>query len=346
MKKNPQQNVNNPLHVYNTKSGFFEFRELNAFYMICYVTINKTYNYAQANFISPEKMYTQYYDYNKSVSEYESHPLHRHDFYEVMYVLEGTVTQNIEGKIYTYSSGDCCVMNRNIRHRESYSSNYRAIFLMISEKFIHDIFYDDFAGLSDEDRCRLQLLQMIEENKQKKYYCVKEFVNYFFKPPGGSQKDNMYEIWDEIVLETVNKTPGYLLIVRGLLLRFFLQLEMPLLYRSEKYHLEGKNSEELFSKIVRFLEGNDGRFSREEMEESLGYSSNYLNRIVKKYTGMNLIKFGQAFCLKKAGDLLDTTDMSISEIIDFLGFSNRHYFYNIFKEKYGITPKEYRNRRG
>lgn len=68
-----------------------------------------------------------------------------------------------------------------------------------------------------------------------------------------------------------------------------------------------------------------------------------LNQI-KKYTGMSLLEYGQTIFLKEAEQLLTKTERKISEIIKELGFSNRTYFYRIFKERYGITPNEYRDK--
>ena len=48
------------------------------------------------------------------------------------------------------------------------------------------------------------------------------------------------------------------------------------------------------------------------------------------------------FCLKKAAQCLIETDESISSIAAGLKFTNRTHFYALFKEKYGVTPKEYR----
>jgi AraC-like DNA-binding protein len=82
--------------------------------------------------------------------------------------------------------------------------------------------------------------------------------------------------------------------------------------------------------------------SRVELEQQLNYSGDYLNRIVNKYSGMCLFDYGMNFCLKKAAQYLIETNESINTIATRLNFSNRTHFYNLFKGKYGVTPKEYR----
>ncbi len=101
----------------------------------------------------------------------------------------------------------------------------------------------------------------------------------------------------------------------------------------------------LFSRIEHLLEENSGRLSREELSHALHYSGDYLNRIVHKYTGLSLHRYGMELCIKKAAhELLGTTD-SVSAIADRLCFTNRSYFYKLFEETYGMTPKEFRNRK-
>lgn len=50
--------------------------------------------------------------------------------------------------------------------------------------------------------------------------------------------------------------------------------------------------------------------------------------------------------VETARDLMNNSDMNISEIVYSIGFSSRSYFSKIFKEKYNISPSEYKNRLG
>ncbi len=45
--------------------------------------------------------------------------------------------------------------------------------------------------------------------------------------------------------------------------------------------------------------------------------------------------------LQKARDLINTTELNISQIIYTIGFSSRSYFSKIFKKKYGISPSDF-----
>ena len=45
-----------------------------------------------------------------------------------------------------------------------------------------------------------------------------------------------------------------------------------------------------------------------------------------------------------ASSLLQHTKMSISEISEYIGYQNPHYFTSMFKSRMGVTPTQYRKK--
>ena len=45
--------------------------------------------------------------------------------------------------------------------------------------------------------------------------------------------------------------------------------------------------------------------------------------------------------LEAARDLINTSELNISQIVYTIGFSSRSYFSKIFKAKYNISPSDY-----
>jgi AraC-like DNA-binding protein len=102
----------------------------------------------------------------------------------------------------------------------------------------------------------------------------------------------------------------------------------------------------IFERINHLLTESNGRLSRQELSGKLNYSGDYINRIVNKYAGMCLHDYCMDICIKKAAKLIASTERPISDISISLGFTNRTYFYKIFSQKFGVTPKEYRRQSG
>jgi DNA-binding response OmpR family regulator/two-component sensor histidine kinase len=81
----------------------------------------------------------------------------------------------------------------------------------------------------------------------------------------------------------------------------------------------------------------------ESMMEELAVSKTQLYRKVKALTDLTPHGYLKKIRIKTAAQLLISTDLSVSEIIDKTGFNNRTYFYRTFKEEYRCSPKEYLN---
>lgn len=65
----------------------------------------------------------------------------------------------------------------------------------------------------------------------------------------------------------------------------------------------------------------------------------------KKYTGMTIVQYQKKQKLTYATQLLVNSDYQITEIASILEFDSFSHFLRIFKEQYGVTPKEYRKNR-
>ena len=71
---------------------------------------------------------------------------------------------------------------------------------------------------------------------------------------------------------------------------------------------------------------------------------NYLSNYIKKQTGHTFTQLVQDQRLMYAGSLLRNTDIPVAETANMAGYENVSFFYKKFLEKYGCSPKEYRNR--
>lgn len=59
-------------------------------------------------------------------------------------------------------------------------------------------------------------------------------------------------------------------------------------------------------------------------------------------TGKSFVRYVQDVRLNEAARLIRSTDMSISEITNAVGYENESFFRRKFKECYGVTPKDYK----
>jgi len=80
-----------------------------------------------------------------------------------------------------------------------------------------------------------------------------------------------------------------------------------------------------------------------ELALRAGVNVNKLQAIFQSVYGQTVNEYIRDVRLSKALTLLSKGDMQISEIVQEVGLSSRSYFSKIFKEKYGVLPREILN---
>jgi len=86
-------------------------------------------------------------------------------------------------------------------------------------------------------------------------------------------------------------------------------------------------------------------FSIEMICDEVGISRSQLHRRLKEKTNQSTSIFLRNVRLYQAEKLLRESNMRITEIADQVGFSQLNYFSNSFKELYGVSPSEYREKK-
>ena len=79
-----------------------------------------------------------------------------------------------------------------------------------------------------------------------------------------------------------------------------------------------------------------------ELSDELFISERQLSRLIKKYYNMTFVERKNYLRTENAKNLLLTTELSIDEISEKLGYSDRNSFTFSFKKITGLSPAEYR----
>jgi signal transduction histidine kinase/DNA-binding response OmpR family regulator/sugar lactone lactonase YvrE len=85
-------------------------------------------------------------------------------------------------------------------------------------------------------------------------------------------------------------------------------------------------------------------FAVETFASEMAVSRATLNRKIKAITGTSPKAFIRSMRMKRAAQLLASSDLPINEIFFKVGFYDASNFSRVFKKTYGITPSEYRER--
>lgn len=254
-------------------------------------------------------------------------PEHGHDFMEFMYVIQGSITHRIEGEAVTLKSGEILFLNRHIRH-----SVLRAGTEDIGVNFI-------------ASNAFLQVvLHNVENNSVMSEFLARNFAadgegEYLhFKTQSNYPIRNLL---DNLIYAVAYPSPSEHLILKQLISLLFTYLA-----EYEDLLAGGKRAyspdAQLRRTVVDYLSNNYPAATLGELAERSGYSAEYLSRRVHELFKKPFRELLADQRLKAAERMLRTTDLSVCEIIQTIGYENNSHFHRIFLQTFGMTPRKYR----
>jgi YesN/AraC family two-component response regulator len=102
-----------------------------------------------------------------------------------------------------------------------------------------------------------------------------------------------------------------------------------------------------FQKLLTYIDENidDESLLTEKLCDRLAISKSSLYNKTKSVLGTTPHGLINQRRMRKASILLDSTTLTVSEIIDQTGFNSRAHFYELFNKAFGCSPSEYRQKR-
>lgn len=147
--------------------------------------------------------------------------------------------------------------------------------------------------------------------------------------------DTYHKIF-EIIRE---ERPGFQQLASGMIMKL-----LGLMVSLEKQrNFSGKRMEKVIREACFMIREDIGKeidFKHYAEDNSIGYS--YFRKMFKQYTGIAPVQYHLDLKIRRAREMLVSTDLSIKEIAFKLGFQSIHYFSRIFKKKTGMAPSEIR----
>ncbi|MFC6334087.1 response regulator [Paenibacillus septentrionalis] len=83
--------------------------------------------------------------------------------------------------------------------------------------------------------------------------------------------------------------------------------------------------------------------SLQSIADHVFLNASYLSKVYKLETGEGISEYVSRLRLETAAHMLRTTSEKIYEISSKVGYSKTSYFIKVFKERYGVTPQEFRD---
>lgn len=228
---------------------------------------------------------------------------HAHDYYEIIYVLNGSSEQHIgeRREEVRILKGQACLLRPGIGHIMERTGDKDIIFKMhIPENiFIKSAPRDDykeceiFTDMSEQ--AEYQVLKLLEETNTDRKYKDNAIINYL----------SLFLIEAE----------------RG---------EKPCYNR-------------IVSEVYDYIRNNMKNASLKDYSEKIGYNEVYVGKTIKKYALKSFTDILIDMRMKRVFELLEGTDMTVERIAEEVGYANLSGLHRQFMAFSGMTPAEYRN---
>lgn len=246
--------------------------------------------------------------------------LHTHDFYEINYVLKGSITEVVSGRTIPMKEGDAILMHPGVFHVIRDDADATVLNILIRPQWLLSVLTPHKDG---------------ELGKFSSTAAGEDYTEYLIFYGTDAKKQV-----DALIRESVGDALCSRLATEGAFLLLLAQLS-----RSAEGIAMAKAQDHgyrRFAAILSYLYENIRTVSVSELAARFGYSEAHLSRLFRRYTGEPPIALIKRARLAHATALLWDSDAPVFRIAAEAGFSCAPHFHRLFKSTYGITPEEYR----
>ena len=239
--------------------------------------------------------------------------LHTHPFTELFYVVDGKGEFNIQGQRFPVKPNDFVIINPQVEHTELSSPDEPLEYIVLG---INGLSFSNLTPVSEGGH-PFSFFNLRDEQKD-----ILRYLN-------------------AMVQEATSQSMSYELVCHNLL-----EILLIKILRHQHFDLEvGKQSKATkdISFIKHYLETYyHESIQLEDLASMTHLSRFYISHSFKKEIGMSPMEYLIAIRIKESKILLRTTNYSISQVADIVGFTTPTYFSKQFRKSTGISPTDYR----
>ena len=281
----------------------------------------------QAQFDNSREMQAsdfEIYYYEDKVLENVS--MHRHDYYEIYFFLEGNLSYQIGKNVYPLSYGDICLIPPGVYHRPKFKNTdlpYRRIVLWLSPSYYN---------------------RLVAQNSDLAYgYNLGHEISCHHFPSNMSTAQMLFSKLVAIIEERNMDNPFKEATLDCDITSLMLAINRNIYMRHNKSNInKGKEQDTLFTRLCEYINANlDSDLSLDAIASTFYVSKYHISHIFKDNMGISLHQYLQKKRLEacKASIL---SGESFKDVAEAYGFTDYTSFFRAFKKEYGISPKEFK----
>lgn len=243
-----------------------------------------------------------------------------HDFWECMYVLDGSMCISVDDRVYNMSQGDIIVLKPFELHKFNIDDPNGVTLLV-------------FSFAPNGTICNN--LQSVYHLDKRERFVMRNFLEYIELEIEKNSQNNKDEYYWNILPEFQNDC-----IFLQTVTLFMCRILLSLASGTSTLEKSKTHETELFKRALVIMNENIAeQLSVNELANRLNMSISSLKRLFDKYTGMSVHKYFLTLKIKTA-TLFLKNGMAVNEVSDALGFSSQGYFSATYKRETGNNPSQ------
>jgi len=250
---------------------------------------------------------------------------HSHPENQLIYYIKGSGKEIIEKKEYEVFPGTIFLIPGNKKHSFIPSKGTSAEIFTLRFEIVKNV----IVNLKKDKMSSLKILKFLYSKTPNIWKTSNERKN---------QIDTLINKINDTLRE---KEFGYLIALNGYILLLLKEFLISMI--EKKRNMELSMRDRFFIDITNYLKENfDKKITSKELASVFRISQNYLQKIVKSYTGYSFTRYFNEIKIDYAKKMLKETTLEIKEIAGKVGIFDINYFSRLFKKIEGLPPSKYR----
>ena len=249
-------------------------------------------------------------------------PVHWHDEFEIIYVRSGFLTVSISGESYIGKTGEAFVVSPGNLHLMGSQSGtvdyYTFLFPLKYISFRTDDMLDEKL-LEPLNSGHLMICPRVKDTAKE---LCEQLIEIYMAKKDESESKITTQVRTKIIL-----------------LQFILEMwKKGFVIENDT---SGRNTVE--KEMVSYIQQNfTGKISLREFGEQFHLSEKYISRYFKEHFHITLSQYVTYLRLEHAKQLLQDTDIPVTDVAMQSGYQNVSYFIRSFQKAYAVSPLKYR----
>lgn len=263
---------------------------------------------------------------------YTGKTLHYHDYFELSYIVDGSCTFIFEGEKLVLQEGNICIVSNGAWHEVTPTQDCTVVGIAVRKSTFSTL----FSGLlSKQDLVSIffrKCLQDHPKDNQPNFVIMRT-----------RNDPELFRTMHELVYES-NLSDKYandcsISLLNLLLARAMRSSAADVMLRSYK----GYSRHDMdFSMILQYIQQNYKTVNISSLATAFHYSEAYLSKLISRNMNESFTDLLRTLKLEHATKLLLHTTMKIGDISNTVGYISVNHFTRIFRQKHGMTPREFR----